>query len=161
EFQRKCMGKMQDVSKGGRTVLFVSHNMAAIVNLCTKALLLENGRLKNQGGVSEVSKIYAATFKSKEYTNLLEHPERTGEGLVQFTKLWIEDKNQKTVDRVSSGDEVVIAAEYKSRDNKPLKNVRASFCVRDSAGQVLLVASTELTSSSVHNLPPEGIIRCI
>jgi lipopolysaccharide transport system ATP-binding protein len=161
QFQKKCLGKMKAVAGEGRTVLFVSHNMAAIVNLCTKALLLENGRVKSRGGVSEVSKIYAATFKSKEYTNLLEHPERTGEGLVRFTKLWIEDKNQKTVDRVSSGDEVVIAAEYKSRDNKSLKNVRASFCVRDSVGQVLLVASTELTSSSVHNLPPEGIIRCI
>jgi lipopolysaccharide transport system ATP-binding protein len=65
------------------------------------------------------------------------------------------------VDRVSSGDEVVIAAEYKSKENEPLKNVRASFCLVDSMGQILFLASTELTSPGVHDLPPEGIIRCV
>lgn len=45
EFQKKCLGKMQDVAKGGRTVLFVSHNMAAVQALCTRAILLENGTL--------------------------------------------------------------------------------------------------------------------
>jgi lipopolysaccharide transport system ATP-binding protein len=45
QFQKKCLGKMKDVAEGGRTVLFVSHNMAAIRNLCDRALLLDNGRL--------------------------------------------------------------------------------------------------------------------
>ena len=50
EFQKKAIGKMQDVSKGeGRTVLFVSHNMAAVKNLCTKGILLENGRISYMG----------------------------------------------------------------------------------------------------------------
>lgn len=49
EFQKKCLGKMHEVSRGGRTVLFVSHNMAAIASLCTKGLLLRNGRLSFAG----------------------------------------------------------------------------------------------------------------
>jgi len=50
-FQQKCLGKMNDVAKGGRTVLFVSHNMAAVQRLATSALLLERGRLKDSGAV--------------------------------------------------------------------------------------------------------------
>src|SRR5262249_21094663 len=50
-FQQKCLGKMDDVAKGGRTVLFVSHNMAAVQRLATSALLLERGRLKASGHV--------------------------------------------------------------------------------------------------------------
>lgn len=50
EFQKKCLGKMNDVSKGeGRTVLFVSHNLAAVKNLCNKGIVLENGLLKYDG----------------------------------------------------------------------------------------------------------------
>jgi len=55
EFQKKAIGKMQDVSKGqGRTVLFVSHNMAAVKKLCKKGVLLENGMVKHQGSIQEV-----------------------------------------------------------------------------------------------------------
>jgi len=59
EFQKKAIGKMQDVSKGeGRTVLFVSHNMASIKALCTKGILLENGQLSYQGGILETVNRY-------------------------------------------------------------------------------------------------------
>jgi lipopolysaccharide transport system ATP-binding protein len=55
EFQKKAIGKMQDVSQGeGRTVLFVSHNMAAVRSLCKKGILLENGRTKNIGVISDI-----------------------------------------------------------------------------------------------------------
>jgi lipopolysaccharide transport system ATP-binding protein len=57
-FQKKCLGKMQDVAGGGRTVLFVSHNMAAIQRLCTRALLLEEGRLVCQGPPHQVVDTY-------------------------------------------------------------------------------------------------------
>lgn len=64
EFQRKAIGKMQDVAKGeGRTVLFVSHNMAAVRSLCTKGLLLENGTVAYQGKTSAAIECY---LKDKE-----------------------------------------------------------------------------------------------
>ena len=59
EFQKKCLGKMSDISKGeGRTVLFVSHNMSAVKNLCSSGILLENGLIKTSGGVDEVLNTY-------------------------------------------------------------------------------------------------------
>lgn len=62
EFQRKCLGKMKDVSRGGRTVLFVSHNMAAVQSLCTRAIVLEKGTvLTDSGDVSESIAVYSSS----------------------------------------------------------------------------------------------------
>ena len=64
EFQKKCLGKMGDVSKGeGRTVLFVSHNMAAVKTLCNKGLLLENGRLSSVGEIEDLIDVYINSDK--------------------------------------------------------------------------------------------------
>lgn len=58
EFQKKCLGKMNEVSRGGRTVLFVSHNMAAISTLCSRCLLLDRGRTEAAGTATEVIEAY-------------------------------------------------------------------------------------------------------
>src|SRR5580704_3076647 len=58
-FQKKCLGKMGQVSRDGRTILFVSHNAAAIKALCSKALLLTNGAVTGAGGVSDVMAFYS------------------------------------------------------------------------------------------------------
>lgn len=65
EFQKKCMGKMGEVSKSGRTILFVSHNMYALSLLCEKSVLLEKGELKKIGPTSEIVDYY----NSKELNN--------------------------------------------------------------------------------------------
>jgi len=76
EFQKKCIGKMGEVSKGeGRTVLFVSHNMAAVKQLCTKGLLLGQGQLKFSGTQVEVIGNYQKVFQAKNtfiYDGILE-----------------------------------------------------------------------------------------
>ncbi len=54
EFQRRCLGKMNEVSHGGRTVLFVSHNMTAIEELCPKSVFLKNGRIERSGPTHQV-----------------------------------------------------------------------------------------------------------
>jgi lipopolysaccharide transport system ATP-binding protein len=60
-FQRKCLGKMSDDTKQGRTVLFVSHNMAAVQRLCNRAILLEDGRIASDGDVTSVIDKYYET----------------------------------------------------------------------------------------------------
>jgi len=65
EFQKKAIGKMQDISnKDGRTVLFVSHNMAAMKSLCNRAVLLSNGEILNIGEINEIIKVYLNKNKS-------------------------------------------------------------------------------------------------
>jgi lipopolysaccharide transport system ATP-binding protein len=71
QFQKKCLGKMADVSRSGRTILFVSHNLAAVQKLCTRAILLEQGVLKFDGGTEECIARYLHGAKE-------EHGEFTG-----------------------------------------------------------------------------------
>jgi lipopolysaccharide transport system ATP-binding protein len=65
-FQKKCLGKMGDVAKRGRTVLFVSHNMIAVQNMCQRVIWLQNGRLMEDGPTSDVlGKYLSASFSSQ------------------------------------------------------------------------------------------------
>jgi lipopolysaccharide transport system ATP-binding protein len=65
-FQKKCLGKMDEVARGGRTVLFVSHNMAVMRQICTKGLLLNQGRVMKTGTIGEVVDTYLATGAEHE-----------------------------------------------------------------------------------------------
>src|SRR5213594_3482227 len=78
DFQKKCLGKMGDVAAQGRTVLFVSHNMSAIEQLCPRALLFRHGHLVEQAATTEVLKHYLsdATASPDGNFDLAEHPAR-------------------------------------------------------------------------------------
>lgn len=72
EFQKKCLGKMNEITKkSGRTILFVSHNMAAIQNLCDRCILLDRGKLKMIGGVKEVIEKYLGTASTNASKKML------------------------------------------------------------------------------------------
>lgn len=68
EFQKKCLGKMKDVAGEGRTILFVSHNMAAVERLCQKAILLRNGTVAVEGPVGEVTHEYLRAARDRSQT---------------------------------------------------------------------------------------------
>lgn len=67
EFQKKCLGKMQDVSRGGRTVLFVSHNMKAVQSLCKSGIVLDAGRMKFLGGAEQALRVYSESAQLQNY----------------------------------------------------------------------------------------------
>ncbi len=68
QFQKKCLGKMQDVSKNeGRTILFVSHNLGAVVSLCERGILLDRGKLKEEGSISSVINRYLKTDVNENF----------------------------------------------------------------------------------------------
>src|SRR5438045_8340212 len=73
EFQKKCLGKMSEVAGGGRTVLFVSHNMGAVRSLCTRGLLLDRGKVQTDGPVSMV---LASNASHLNFTNVFSRPVR-------------------------------------------------------------------------------------
>lgn len=68
EFQKKCLGKMQDVAQSGRTVLFVSHNMAAISSLCNTAIYLQDGQVASIGKVNNIVNEYAKINQESQFT---------------------------------------------------------------------------------------------
>jgi len=81
EFQKKCLGKMGDISKGeGRTVLFVSHNMAAVQNLCNRGIVMKNGSISYQGDVDKSIKEYLT--ESSSACSIIDIKDRKGNGKV-------------------------------------------------------------------------------
>lgn len=88
EFQKKAIGKMQDVSKGeGRTVLFVSHNMASIKSLCNTGVLLKYGMVDYMGEMNSVIERYLSTQKNRSNKIISEIQERVGSGKLKFTNV--------------------------------------------------------------------------
>lgn len=84
EFQKKCLGKIQDVSKSGRTILFVSHNMATVQNLCSHGLYLQNGAIRKYGGIMDVTSEYMENTRVGN-ERLADITARRGNGLMRFT----------------------------------------------------------------------------
>ena len=94
EFQKKAIGKMQDVSKGeGRTVLFVSHNMTSVKQLCKSGVLLENGGVSYIGPVDETIEKYMAFNLEEIDKSLAERTDRSGNGRVRFTNVVFKNIN--------------------------------------------------------------------
>ncbi len=94
EFQKKCLGKMKDVSETGRTVLFVSHNMQAVSSLCTKGIVLSNGQNVFQGTAEKAVDYYINGLNSIEFdesTGIDNETSRRGSGELRFKKIRILD----------------------------------------------------------------------
>jgi len=91
EFQNKCIGKMQDVAQGGKTILFVSHNMAAIKQLCNRAILLRKGEKIADGTVDEIIDVYKNNNETREGD--LGHIQLTPKNELPFQLLELSIKN--------------------------------------------------------------------
>lgn len=127
EFQSKCLGKMQDISRDqGRTILFVSHNMAAISKLCNKGILLNNGTITEKASVDKVIDLYISTcFKSEFYVV----GNSTTEKEIYFEKIFLSRDKYITSNSFSLSDNIHCIFEING--NKPVKDSTLSFIVRD------------------------------
>jgi lipopolysaccharide transport system ATP-binding protein len=109
EFQKKCLGKMEDITKSeGRTILFVSHNMDAIRQLCQKCLLLENGKIIDAGKTKEVIEKYTSStvFESKVDLTKKQHSDRPKE-YGSLTELYITNNKMEPCNIFTMGDTII------------------------------------------------------
>jgi len=114
EFQKKCLGKMGDVSKGeGRTVLFVSHNMSAIKKLCNMGMLLNYGKLVSVGNTSEIIDGYLLNSELKTTVVEIPEPKNAAETLGYATKLQIEDLNSNVIKEIPVGSPWQVRVAFK------------------------------------------------
>ena len=100
EFQARCLGRMEDLGDTGRTVLFVSHNMQAVSQLCDRAVLLEGGRLARQGPSEEIVAHYLQTSVGSGSSQTWSEEEAPGDDLVRLRSVRIVDTEGQTVDYV-------------------------------------------------------------
>ncbi|MCR4313205.1 MAG: ABC transporter ATP-binding protein [Candidatus Roizmanbacteria bacterium] len=145
EFQKKCLGKMEEVTQEkGRTILFVSHNMAAIQRLCQKTILLENGKLKKVGETEQVIKYYLDRISKIEDNNIQLDKDFTGDGGVICTKIsLLNDSNKIGLPR--EGGAYSLELEWKKVKKITLSDLQCGFAIHNSQG----ILVTRLSSSSI------------
>jgi lipopolysaccharide transport system ATP-binding protein len=159
-FQKKCLGKMGDVAKEGRTVLFVSHNMAAIENLCTRAFLLDNGRIIYSGDTRSVIQTYLQTMSQISYISLQNQSNRTGTGRIRFTYFHVEDTNGKKLQIIQSGQDVIFVFGFECKESGRLSNVDFNFTICTITGERLITFHTDLTNQTFPKVPSKGEVCC-
>jgi len=109
EFQKKALGKMQDLSTGeGRTVLFVSHNMSAVKNLCNTGVVIEKGEIKFNCEIQKTIEKYLINQELRSQESLSEIKERAGNGSLRFTKIEFLDNNNNVRDTFKTGEDLKI-----------------------------------------------------
>lgn len=159
-FQKKCLGKMGDVAKTGRTVLFVSHNMAAISALCSRAFLLEGGRLVDQGDVQEVIGRYMESTLYASQTPLRERSDRQGSGRMRFTGITFLNGGNKPAEAAVAGQPLTALLDYEAADGRSLRNVDIDLAFYGPMGQLLFYCKAQLARGNFELLPPRGRIAC-
>lgn len=157
-FQRKCLGKMEDVSRQGRTVLFVSHNMAAIQALCTHALLFSQGQLVFQGPTDEVVTVYQNIGERLIQAVPLEaRQDRMGDGSVKITSVTIRDADGSS--QISSFSRLKITITYESSAELLYPCFLVGIYDRNNTG--LFFLDSDAIGSLPHRLPASGKVTCL
>ncbi|HKT47363.1 MAG TPA: ABC transporter ATP-binding protein [Candidatus Acidoferrales bacterium] len=120
-FQKKCLSVMEDLRKGGRTVLFVSHNMAAVENLCSRGIWIDGGRVRQDGPTHEVIEAYLSTFASSDQTSadLTGVNARHGSGQIRYTGVAFLDLNGQPQPLTRCGDPLKIRFFYRATETIP------------------------------------------
>ncbi len=163
EFQKKCLGKMDEITKKeGRTILFVSHNLAAIRQLCKKTIVLGQGKIAFSGDTDKAIEFYMRN--APEQTNHEDLSDKKREERarrnVLFTKISFHGASGETMNRAQCGQPLIVSLAYKSKTNTTLENCRASISFKTTYDELLFLCATDLVNKDRFDLAPEGEIKC-
>ena len=153
EFQRKCLQTMGEIRGVGRTVLFVSHNLAAVENLCTRAIWLDNGVVRGSGHPKEVIQEYMQTFGDLRGGEIdVSHiSARRGSGEVRFSRIEFLTLSRRKIQTVASGDTLVIRLHYKAKNRieKPVFGVE----IYTNLGTLVAQVHTYNSGVDINSIP--------
>jgi lipopolysaccharide transport system ATP-binding protein len=136
EFQKKCLGKMQDVSRGGRTVLFVSHNMAAITRLCQKAFMLDRGSVAARGSADSVVNEYHHSGKGDEAAYIPDPAQKLpGNDIITLSSVSVLGTDGSKGPNFGSGTGIDVEIAY--RILKPVRGLRIGFHLLGPDGTII------------------------
>ena len=149
DFQKKCLDTMDGLRTSGRTVLFVSHNMAAVESLCTRCIWIEAGRLRADGEARTVVSDYMKTFAkiSTGRVNLEKIESRSGNQEGIFTSLEFLNEAGETTNYIRSGDRVTIRLHY--RAHKKLRDLVVGISFHTEYGTLLAASNNWATGDDI------------
>ena len=150
EFQKKAIGKMQDVSQGeGRTVLFVSHNMGAVQNLCNAGILLNQGRIETYGGIDTVINKYLEVNRI-QMQKLADVKARKGNGKLKFTEGIVKDLKTNQFNQVESFSDIQIELIFETSELSKTSNTRIDIGINNNLGDRVAWISSESINHSIN-----------
>jgi lipopolysaccharide transport system ATP-binding protein len=154
-FQKKCLGAMRDVAADGRTVVFVSHNMAAVESLCKRTVWIADGRIKQDGETRDVIRAYLNSFGATESNSreLGDIRQRTGTGAVRFQKIEFLGPDGREKKVVHSGDALTIRLHYECQRDIP--NLGFGARIYTNLGTLVSEVNTWATGEELE-LAPKG-----
>jgi lipopolysaccharide transport system ATP-binding protein len=159
-FQKKCLGKMREVSETGRTVLFVSHNMAAVQNLCNKAVMLDRGELDYPlSDASECITHYLKTLSSLSSKLIGERHDRSGEGLFRFTDVKLFNDQGNKVVALQSGSDAEMEFQFDLK-SESLSHVSIAMTVYAFDGREMFTLANSISGQPFQSLTRGNRIRC-
>jgi lipopolysaccharide transport system ATP-binding protein len=152
-FQKKCLGKMGTVARHGRTVLFVSHNMGAVVSLCSRAVLLDAGHLLLDSDPITVAARYQATLTAPAQTTDLATAEHFGSGKARFVALRLVPERRDGVTRATMCPGSRLRIETRIEAYAPVESANVGITIYDAAGYRLVDANTAMQGRFVSMAP--------
>jgi lipopolysaccharide transport system ATP-binding protein len=158
QFQKRCLGKMSNVARDGRTILFVSHQLGMIETLCSSAIYLVQGRLHRIGPVGDVVREYLTKLSTRSSLADFNNMVRSGNGRVRLTDFWVEDRFGTRVTSVSSGGMVVLAFRYNGSDRSPSR-VSLGFSLHTHTEQTVALVYSDYQGVTFDSLPSSGVLR--
>jgi lipopolysaccharide transport system ATP-binding protein len=161
EFQKKCLGKIEKATRAeGRSVLFVSHNTAAVEAICRQCLWIEHGKVAACGKPPDIITAYlGATDRMVEQVSLKERIDRTGTGRVRAISFSIKDSAGNQVKSLRSGQSYTFVIGYENM-GQPIRNGVASLDVYDEQKRCVLMFRSSFTKERLA-LGARGVVSCI
>ena len=159
-FQERSLGKMKDVARGGRTVLFVSHNMSSILALCPRSILITNGKAVFDGPSDEAVSRYVDASRMMGSGWLSERISRTGTGNVRVTALRLENAHGNLIAAAQSGSAVRFVLEYEASEHANLNELVVNIVVSEHGERGLLSFMSQIAGPGLHDAPSVGRVSC-
>ncbi|MBP1465724.1 ABC transporter ATP-binding protein [Candidatus Chloroploca sp. M-50] len=159
-FQKKCLGKMGDVAHEGRTVLFVSHNMVAIEQLCQKAMVLQQGKVADYGSVEQALGMYLTSVSDLQKVSIADRTDRRGNQFLRFTRVALCDAGGSELEQVLSGQDVYVRFYYAASEQLCDARVHVSLAIVDR-GRILINLNSYNSGSAVLDVYERGFFECV
>lgn len=162
-FQEKCLQRVDSLTQqSDRTVLFVSHSMGAVANLCPRAVLLEAGRVSLSGPAGEIiRRYYNEAHQDDGSVDLRLRHDRSGSGAMRFTSIRLEDAQGRSVQYVASGATVYFVLEYEAPSEfAGAADLLVNIVVTNAKGNRLFGLPSDVVLKTHAELKPCGSFRC-
>ena len=160
-FQQKCLGRMSAVAREGRTILFVSHQAAAVENLCTRGVVLENGCVRFDGTQTQAISYYVSSF-TQHTSCLRERTDRRGNGQVRVTAIEFRDLDGRVVTNAHAGQDLDVFFHFENAaPHIDRRDLYLSFTVKNDLDVPIFTQSNLFTGQQFPtDLPERGVMVC-